>query len=678
MGEGENYRICRTRVSNREAPTLSSHLDMPVKAMASTPPTPKRKTMGRSPLADIKPTPAKMCRTMSEVSASADCGARSALVHAQGHVPAEMVEPASDGEDAEKYMERVVYEVKQQLQSCSELLGVPTTDGDLWKLPPLTISSTGEASSYKHPWDVGSAKESLAASGLYEAAGSIFWCSVRRPADSDDPPATMAEVKRCANQFVLAALGAGSPDRITFPVVVPITMHEIGEADRTAFDGTLQVLTGHAFLYGWWYAIHEALASTQGNDAPDDAAKRVKQLMECARTVTLHARMGLSESQAARWSISLSEVRKADNELCDTFVTFSKKAWKALGELATSGLGLQARIERLGDLKVRFGGAVVSKQMMTAIQHLNSPASFNATAFAALRKIDVSHGPAALSGSYTKLVRLAQIASKETNWCGLDLPGCVAYFLQWLSYALSFEFVTPSEITVEWLEVRQSQQDRHTKRKQGGCQSAPQSSPGAFRRCLAKHWLVHSLLSGWIEDLSASKAAISAVEECKNVLQLFTDFNRFQEVFSPGGKESAAGSSDLLEQRKDSFKSSVAKLAADFCYDLFSSEHDALLDETLGAESCDAIDWIAQEAHWIQLKELSKQLNLHKTLVSSTADIVPPPQSARTLRRLASEATDEGTSSEAQKERAAVWKTACDRRKKLPTSLLCILGRKRT
>ena len=83
-------------------------------------------------------------------------------------------------------------------------------------------------------------------------------------------------------------------------------------------------------------------------------------------------------------------------------------------------------MSRLESSGIRFGGAVVSKQMMAAIVHVNDPLSYSAEALASLRRIELAHGAAVLSGRYTKLVRLAQIARKE-SWSGFQPASGVVF-----------------------------------------------------------------------------------------------------------------------------------------------------------------------------------------------------------------------------------------------------------
>ena len=199
----------------------------------------------------------------------------------------------------------------------------------------LDFEGAGSSRSYKHPWEPAAAKESLATSGLYEASANVLWCNPWQPDGCDDPQVTMGEVRKCVALFQSAILSAGRADRITFPCVAPVVVDSERDVDKQAFNASLEVLTGHAYVQAWWYSMYKALDAAQGNDTvpgKDGARARAKMLLDCGRSATLHVRSALTPPERACWSIGISEARKNDYELSDTFVTFSRKAWKVIGD----------------------------------------------------------------------------------------------------------------------------------------------------------------------------------------------------------------------------------------------------------------------------------------------------------------------------------------------------------
>ena len=152
------------------------------------------------------------------------------FVPAQGHVTVDD-EPVCDDASAAKYMQSVVPAVLQLLQQLLQQLGFKAT-GEPWKLPPLNFEGAGSSRSYKHPWEHAAAKSSLETSGLYEASGSVLWCSPWPTDGCDDPQVTMGELRRCALCFQQAIFSSGRACRITFPCAVPVVVDRVGTGRR--------------------------------------------------------------------------------------------------------------------------------------------------------------------------------------------------------------------------------------------------------------------------------------------------------------------------------------------------------------------------------------------------------------------------------------------------------------
>ena len=122
---------------------------------------------------------------------------------------------------------------------------------------------------------------------------------------------------------------------------------DIGGTDH--FRSSLDLISGHAFLYAWWYAIFKALRN--------DAATLVASLWQCGLTATLHLRQGLRISTTAEISCAQSEVHKAsDKMLSDSFPAFALKA------LLIAPSGQEAsRTKTLQEAGIRYNGAPVQK-----------------------------------------------------------------------------------------------------------------------------------------------------------------------------------------------------------------------------------------------------------------------------------------------------------------------------
>ena len=128
---------------------------------------------------------------------------------------------------------------------------------------------------------------------------------------------------------------------------------------------TKALVTGHVVVWGWYVAMARALAAPQGTDKEAASWKdRVHELLQCALTVTVHVRLGLTAAQRATWSIQISEQRKGDNKLADTFPMFVAKAWVALGPGDHRKMSQQKLLDTLKALQINFNNLTLNKVMV--------------------------------------------------------------------------------------------------------------------------------------------------------------------------------------------------------------------------------------------------------------------------------------------------------------------------
>ena len=71
--------------------------------------------------------------------------------------------------------------------------------------------------------------------------------------------------------------------RIQFPVTLDVYASTLGAFQTSTFPGSLNILTGHAAVYGWYKTMHEALILPDGN------ATIVAALWQAAMTVSIKA-----------------------------------------------------------------------------------------------------------------------------------------------------------------------------------------------------------------------------------------------------------------------------------------------------------------------------------------------------------------------------------------------------
>ena len=255
--------------------------------------------------------------------------------------------------------------LREYMKSHKELFNA-SGDHPLWEHQPLeiksTISKTTALKSYKAPWNQSSAADSLATTGMYEAGGNVCWVRVF-PLNKEmevvaGGPLQWAQITGLAEQFFSErAYTCGNPEvasdvpQILFPVTLFVNaQRDVSMSSSQYFQGSLDLISGHAYLYAWWYAMFQALR--------DDAATLVASLWQCGLTATLHLRQGLDLKQMAAISCEQSELHKASkSKVSDTFPAFALKALL----IAPAGGAETGRTTILQGAGITYNGAPVNK-----------------------------------------------------------------------------------------------------------------------------------------------------------------------------------------------------------------------------------------------------------------------------------------------------------------------------
>ena len=222
-------------------------------------------------------------------------------------------------------------------------------------------SSPKSLKNYKAPWSKQAASDALATTAMYEAAGNVVWTRLFPVSEEMEKvagaPVLWEQVVELAeNFFSTAAYVSCTTDAATHVkrIVFPITMYvnapvelDIGRADH--FNSCLDLISGHAYLYAWWYAMFKALR--------DDAATLVASLWQCGLTATIHLRQGLDVKAMAEISCAQSELHKSsDKMVSDSFPAFARKAML----IAPTGQEPR-RTQILKDAGVRYNGGAVNR-----------------------------------------------------------------------------------------------------------------------------------------------------------------------------------------------------------------------------------------------------------------------------------------------------------------------------
>ena len=577
-----------------------------------------------------------------------------------GVMPSHPKVPAPDAVDVDVIptMRAVIDYVKSTLRQRlreDAALSSGFADVALNEHAPLDIKSASGASeselrSYKAPWVKGTAELALSSTGLYEASANLLWTNpfpidAQAQVCAGEVPGwatvcAMAEPFRCGGK---TAGTAARDRRILFPVTLCVHASTLDCFKAESFAGSLQVVTGHAAIYGWFLAMFEALC---GQDPVWVAA-----LWQAALTVTLQAHIVDSPEALAILSMrSNSDMFHNARNMVDTFPSFARKLQVALRTVS----GVQKRLDYCTQKNIRFNGSAVNRNVLsgagTYVERIDD------RTHALLMSFERKFGKDVLTAKYNNLIRLLQVCQKEVDgapkmWDGHTCSDLAAQVIHFLFWACEHEVITTSAITVEFLD----------KTRDG--------VPGCCHKVLAKVQLVAHLrgLSTDLPTQSRARASFLAILDC------FITYGTYNKSF---GQNTDATLSDDAEKTDpfDKMRSNSCKTGQcmlDFLFDVFGGEHDkdliALLQKN-AAINVGLLDWNDLDGEGgKKLRDLTAQLSMHRQAVS-VSDGAPPPPSKRELRRaLSAEGGDDEREQQTRRERAETWKGAQTSRKRLAT-----------
>ena len=532
--------------------------------------------------------------------------------------------------------------------------------------PPLPIQEEGPQEtlrSFKPPWTTELAKVALITTGMFEASGNLLWCCPYPPVSGNaaiiagEPPSWKDLEDIVSQHFTVeaaqpchpAATQGGQVIRLTFPTSVAVHVDKTEETQRGAFNGELRVVTGHAYLAAWYVAMFRAIPVASRGDTTLFGS-----LWQCALTVTLHCRVGLTEAELAVLSIALSETRKTQAKLqADSFLGFAKKAL-----LVCRSSPAASKTKMLNQMGVKFNNSEISKSMMTGILLFEDKISEQSLKI--LRAIERKHGKEVLTSGYHKLTRLAAVCKEYAVHFRGEGEDLLEYVLEWLDWTLDYDYVAPKDVTTEFLD------------------KARDGTLGAVHMTLARK-MIFSLVSTWVEELVELPSAASLAKELQEVLWHFAYYRRYKVKFGDAEAEVPADRSgngdpanpaasrgqgeksedDVVEKFKKEYQNKVSQLLINFLYDLLSFHYDKHLAEGMKDTAVKDICW--QDLNGLQaLREIHRTLQLHKT--AQELQQTGPPVT-RELARFASEPSDP-QDEEKKKERQAAWKDAQGQRRK--------------
>lgn len=369
--------------------------------------------------------------------------------------------------------------------------------------------------------------------------------------------------------------------------------------------------------------------------------------------------------------------------LTDSFPAFAKKVLQAL-----EGVPKTDELKFAQDRNICFNGVLMNKAMLIAA-HLFTEDKINEQAAATLLQIERAHGREVLTSSYTKIVRVVQICTKEAEGFSLPVHMLINFFLSYLSWALCYDVLSPKAITLETLD-------------KGG---AKDGNSGLVQTSLAKLALV-THLQLLVQDHKLANPKSTVVDELERLFKNFRDYESYASCFRrtrtlaatqgqakgkgehqdqkavPQGQDEeekaaapklALDTDEIIETMKRTL-SKVGTACLDFLYDVFAGVHDgalkALATSAGGASAIKFADSGTSDFGTC-LHELVRLIGSHKQVVSVDTE-APPPPASRALRRWASEECQEaGRSAELSRERENVWKQVQQIRRKVANVAVC-------
>ena len=547
-------------------------------------------------------------------------------------------------------------------------------DVDLHSHSPLSIKRTkgeNELLSFKAAWNQDLGAIALRTTLKYEAGGNIFWFNPFTTSGENSTCAgevpSWAAVHSMAEHFRSAGGANKKGGRVAKEKRLMFTMEFLVHARRaedfhnSSFPGNMNVVAGHAALYGWYLATFEELvgASTPGH---------VAALVQAALTATVRAHVVEDHATLALLSMAFNAGLKTNEKaMTDGFPIFARKLRLAL----TGHNSVQARLDQCTNNGIRYNtGAVHRTLLLAAFKYVDT---IDDATHAQLMRLERRFGKDVLTGKWNNLNRVIQLCGEEMRlaekmWGDNSVSDLVGYVVSYISWALEHEEATAVTITQEWLD----------KTRDG--------KPGVVARVLAKQQLV-AVFEALVLELPEKSVARTNLSR---LVPLFASYSAYNAAFhdasastpgdadpdeEAGGAPTPAAEAEEAEDPFETVRKSLCKTGAtalDFLFDIFACEVDDDLNDFLqkypGASGL--LQWSNLEGKAGQAwRELTRQLGLHKHTVAAAAGGMPPPATGRALKRvLSQEGGADIRESEIEAERLETWKTVVTNRKKFATA----------
>ena len=330
----------------------------------------------------------------------------------------------------------------------------------LHEVAPLMISSNAEKklTTFRECWNAENCKAALQSTGLYEAAGNIWWFSNHVGTWAGEP-LVGAEVSWTQFQAARAfwstdAFNSSAENaamrRYIFHGSLPSAISGLPDAERKSKGGgtvfqDLPLLAGRAVVLSYKEAFVKAIEEKD--------FKKVLKLYEAGLSTPIRLRSGPTPSEIMVDSLSWAEsVRVQAAAGADSVLSFIQKLAcipSVRVACETTVKALESELTRIG---IRFNGKQIQKSGATAIAAIAPFAAIGAvrSAFTNLENVT-----SALN-EQTKLMRLCQTVGKRFPNFG-DASRAVVFCINCLEAAVCHGECSEADINVPFLVGQKSQ-----------------------------------------------------------------------------------------------------------------------------------------------------------------------------------------------------------------------------
>ena len=255
-------------------------------------------------------------------------------------------------------------------------LGGKAVPNSVMLIPPWAISKSAPnspLSSFREVMNHGNLKASLARTGQYEAAGTVWMMDAASGADT----VMVSQLEHSMRMWEDSAFHMSSQEastrRFSFDVPLPAQVIDVAVAQRTGDDGgvlfahTVPMLAGHAIVMTWYGAMAAALAASN--------TFKVVKLFEAAVSVPIRLRICADEDSAclARLLFAENMFTAAAAAGAESFWLFAEKvcSLSAFTQSVAANASVRSLHEEIKKYHITFRGKALGESIVKSVKALH-------------------------------------------------------------------------------------------------------------------------------------------------------------------------------------------------------------------------------------------------------------------------------------------------------------------